>query len=79
MTAKKSRSLEGSEPSGVQKKVNLTDEGIRKLKDAQPSERYQDKSKKEIIEKVYKLERRVNRLENQFKHFRGKVMERYGG
>lgn len=57
------------------KTVELTDEGIKKLTQLEKENRYNDMSKRELIERVHELETRLDRLETVFKDFRSKVME----
>ena len=59
------------------KQVTLTDRGIRALAefDAENT-RYDDMSRDELIQNVQELEDRLDRLENAFKNFRTKVIER---
>jgi len=58
------------------KTIELTDQAIQLLTEHETSEeRYQDMSKRELIEQVHELETRLDRLENVFKDFRQKVMK----
>jgi hypothetical protein len=58
------------------KRYNLTDKGIRYLKDLdQHPDQYEELEKRELIERIQELEERQDRLESMFKQFRSKVME----
>lgn len=60
------------------KQLQLTDHGLQKLAQLEngQSDRYEDMSKRELIEQVQELEQRMDRFEKVFKDFRSKVMER---
>jgi len=56
------------------KTVEPTDKAIQILADLDTEDRYDDMSRREIIERVEELEQRLDRTETMFKDFRDKVM-----
>lgn len=60
------------------KNVELTDQGIAYLAtlDPEDGQQYEHMSRRELIEEVQDLEERIDRLENVFKAFRARVMDR---
>jgi len=58
------------------KQVRLTDQGLKTLAENGTTDRFEDMSRRELIERIQELEERQNRLENVFKDFRRKVMEK---
>ncbi|MFB6183214.1 MAG: hypothetical protein ABEI96_01550 [Haloarculaceae archaeon] len=72
------REIDGHEQSVWRsKQFRLTDKAHQVLaqQEAGKSERYEDLSKRELIERVDELETRLDRLETVFKDFRTKVMK----
>ena len=58
------------------KTIELTDKGIQVLTEHDSdTPRYEDMSRKELIQTVHELEERIDRLETMFKDFRSKVMD----
>jgi hypothetical protein len=58
------------------KKIKLTDQGIQKITELQTeSTKYEDMTRRELIQRIHQLEKRQDRLENTFKDFRTKVMK----
>lgn len=59
------------------KQVQLTDQGLQKITqhETDNAAKYEDMSRRELIEQVQELENRLNRLETVFKDFRNKTME----
>lgn len=58
------------------KQVRLTDQGLKTLAENGTTDRFEDMSRRELIERIQELEERQNRLEAVFKDFRRKVMEK---
>lgn len=58
------------------KQVRLTDQGLKTLVENGTTDRFEDMSRRELIERIQELEERQDRLENVFKDFRRKVMEK---
>jgi len=59
------------------KTIKPTDKAITLLADLDTENtEYEDLSKQELIQQIHELEQRQNRLENMFKNFREKVMDR---
>jgi len=58
------------------KQVELTDQGIHALTDLATDHRYEDKTKRELIEELNELQTRIDRLETMFKDFRNKAMKK---
>lgn len=60
------------------KQVELTDHGIQTLTKIENEgfRKYEDLDRRELIERIHQLEQRQERLENAFKDFRRKVMEK---
>jgi hypothetical protein len=57
------------------KKLQLTDKAIQLLNQLETETGYENVSKRELAQRIQELEQRQNRLENQFKDFRNKVMD----
>jgi hypothetical protein len=59
------------------KTIELTDHGIQTLADQETDRHgYEEMSKQELVQRIQKLEQRVDRFEHVFKQFRKKVMDR---
>lgn len=57
------------------KTVELTDQALQTLAEQEnKTDRYEDMSKRELIDRIQELEQRQDRLETVFKDFRNKVM-----
>ncbi|MFC5133499.1 MULTISPECIES: hypothetical protein [Haloferacaceae] len=62
------------------KEATLTEQAIQYLQAAnQDSNRYQNLSRDELVDKIHDLEARIDRLENGFESFRQQVLQKLDG